>query len=138
MSTAIAYAALLSVTALAQETFRVDAKEVLIPVTVTGKDKKFLEGLEPGDFTVLDGGKLKRPRVEPMDAANVRVAIVVAVQLNDIAAPALAKIRKTGSLIQPLVIGDAGLEGVITIDNLAELLEIAQSLGRSGAVRLRG
>jgi hypothetical protein len=27
---------------------------------------------------------------------------------------------------------------VITIDNLAELLEIAQSLGRTGAVRLRG
>jgi stage IV sporulation protein FB len=37
-----------------------------------------------------------------------------------------------------LVVGDGGLEGVITIDNLAELLEIAQSLGRTGAVRLRG
>jgi stage IV sporulation protein FB len=37
-----------------------------------------------------------------------------------------------------LVVGESGLEGVITIDNLAELLEIAQSLGRSGAVRLRG
>jgi stage IV sporulation protein FB len=36
-----------------------------------------------------------------------------------------------------LVVGEGGLEGVITIDNLAELLEIAQSLGRSGAVRLR-
>jgi len=37
-----------------------------------------------------------------------------------------------------LVVGEGGLEGVITIDNLAELLEIAQSLGRTGAVRLRG
>jgi stage IV sporulation protein FB len=36
-----------------------------------------------------------------------------------------------------LVVGEAGLEGVITIDNLAELLEIARSLGRTGAVRLR-
>jgi stage IV sporulation protein FB len=36
-----------------------------------------------------------------------------------------------------LVVGDAGLEGMITLDNFGELLEIATSLGRTGAVRIR-
>jgi stage IV sporulation protein FB len=36
-----------------------------------------------------------------------------------------------------LVIGDRGLEGMITLDNFGELLEIASTLGRTGAVRIR-
>ncbi|KAB2960949.1 MAG: site-2 protease family protein [Thermoanaerobaculia bacterium] len=40
--------------------------------------------------------------------------------------------------MQPvLVVGDAGLEGVITVDNLAELLEIARTLGSTATVRIR-
>lgn len=36
-----------------------------------------------------------------------------------------------------LVAGEQGVEGMITLENLAELIEIADSLGRSGAIRLR-
>jgi stage IV sporulation protein FB len=40
--------------------------------------------------------------------------------------------------MQPvLVVGDGGLEGVITVDNLAELLEIARTLGSTATVRIR-
>ncbi len=36
-----------------------------------------------------------------------------------------------------LVVGDGGLEGMITLDNFGELLEIAETLGRTGAIRIR-
>jgi stage IV sporulation protein FB len=40
--------------------------------------------------------------------------------------------------MQPvLVVGDGGLEGMITLENFGELLVIAESLGRSGAIRIR-
>jgi hypothetical protein len=40
--------------------------------------------------------------------------------------------------MQPvLVVGERGLEGMITLENFGELLEIAESLGRTGAIRIR-
>ena len=109
--------------ATAQETFRTTVPEVLIPVTLLGRDRRFVSGLGPGDFTVLDNGKPKTPRVEAMDSSNVRVALVVAVQANDISAPALLKIRKTGSMIQPMLAGEGGRAAVLGFGHRVETIE---------------
>jgi hypothetical protein len=45
------------------------------------------------------------------------MALIVAVQTNDVSAAALLKIQKVGSMIQPLITGDRGwaLEGFHSI-----------------------
>jgi VWFA-related protein len=97
--------------------FRTTVPEVHVPVTVTRPDGKFGEGLKAGDFSLFDNGVVQKIRLLAAGEASSPVALVVAVQLNDIANSALLKIRKTGSLIEPLLLGERGHAAVITFSD---------------------
>ncbi len=98
----------------AQEpTFRTSAPVVLVPVTVTDRKGKFVEGLAPEDFALTSDGALKQFHMDAAESVSAPLAIVIAVQTNDLSLATNQKVRKVGSLIQPLITGDRGRAAVV-------------------------
>jgi VWFA-related protein len=114
---------LLSVASPAQEpTFRTSAPVVLVPVTVADRKGKFVETLKAEDFVLLSDGKAKAFHLDSAESVSAPLAIVIAVQTNDISATANLKVRRIGSLIQPLITGDRGRAAVVGYGDTAVLL----------------
>lgn len=91
--------------------FRVSSRLVLVPVQVTDRAGKTIEGLTESDFELYDAGVMRKFQLE---SENAPISVVVAIQSSTIAGPALAKIQKIGSLLQPLVAGERGRVAVLT------------------------
>jgi VWFA-related protein len=101
-------------TGSAQDTpaqFSANSRLVLAPVRVTDRLGKSVDGLTAGDFELYDQGAFRRFDVETTFAP---ISLVVAIQSSVISGPALAKIQKIGSLIQPLVLGERGHAAILT------------------------
>jgi VWFA-related protein len=101
----------------ATPSFRATVPVVMVPAAVSGSDGKPLDGLDLLDFTVLDNGRPQKFRLDTWDAAATPLAVVVAIQANEIATPANLKVRKTGAMIQPLITGERGAAAVISFGN---------------------
>jgi len=109
--------------AAAQEpTFRANVPVVLVPVTVADGKGRFVEGLTAADFSLLEDGREKEFHMDPADAVVAPLAIVIAVQTNDLSATANLKVRKVGSLIQPLITGSKGHAAVIAYGDATAIL----------------
>jgi VWFA-related protein len=96
-----------------QTAIRTRVSVVLVPVTVKDTHGKFVDGLRREDFELQDDTQAQRIQLDYSDTL-APISLVVAVQTTDIAAPALAKIAKVGSLIQPLVTGQRGEAALVT------------------------
>jgi hypothetical protein len=83
--------------------FRVQTKVVLVPVSVTDKNGRYVDGLTARDFNVRDDGALQQITVDDFSTGLAPISLVIAIQTSGISMPALAKIRKIGGMIQPLV-----------------------------------
>ncbi|MGD1069366.1 MAG: VWA domain-containing protein [Bryobacteraceae bacterium] len=104
--------------ALAQDqSFRVETRVVQVPVTVTDAKGRNVEGLTARDFTVLDDNRPRQIAIDTFGTGAAPISLVVAVQNSAISAAALAKIRRVGGMIQPLVIGRRGEAAVLTFDS---------------------
>ena len=115
---------LVSLALLAQETtFRATVPVVLVPVTVTDGRGKLVDGLGVEDFALTDNGLAVRFQLDASDSMDVPVALVVAVQTNDLSAAALLKIQKVGSMIQPLITGERGSAAVLAVDETVALAQ---------------
>jgi VWFA-related protein len=113
---------LLSVVVCAQDlpqpaSLNATARVVLIPVTVTDRKGKFIDGLTTDDFVVADEGVRQKIHLDTSDTVVAPVSLVVAIQCSGISAAVLAKIEKVGAMIQPLVIGEKGKAAVIAFDD---------------------
>lgn len=104
-------------------TFRTTVPEVQVPVTVTGSKGSYEAGLAGSDFRLYDNGVEQSFRLLSSDDLTTPIALVVAVQMNDIAQPALLKIRRTGSLIEPLITGSRGHAAVLTYSGSVRLVQ---------------
>src|SRR5437879_12293656 len=93
-----------------RETF----KFVLAPVSVTDRDGKFVDGLTPLDFRLLDNGKEQKITE---DVASHPISLVVLVQANAGVEKILPQVQKIGSLIDGLVTGDNGEAAVVAFDH---------------------
>jgi VWFA-related protein len=108
----------------AQEpTIRTRVALVVAPTTVTDRSGKFIDGLQASDFLVLDNGKPREIRMDTSDVALTPVSLVVAIQANKPASAALAKLRKTGSMIDHLITGDRGETAVVRFSDEIKLLQ---------------
>jgi VWFA-related protein len=114
---------LLPIDSRAQEpTFRTSVPVVLVPVTVTDRKHQFVEGLKPEDFILTSDGKAKQFHMDSAESVSAPLAIVIAVQTNDLSLATNQKVRKVGSLIQPLITGDKGRAAVVGFGESSVLL----------------
>ncbi len=114
---------LLPLASLAQEpTFRSSVPVVLVPVTVTDRKGNFVEGLTAQDFALLSDGKVKQFHLDSAESVSSQLAIVIAIQTNDLSLATNQKVRKVGSLIQPLIAGDRGRAAVVGYGDTSVLL----------------
>jgi VWFA-related protein len=83
---------------------------VVAPTTITDRAGNYVRGLTSADLLLLDNNV---PRKIQVDELTMPISLVIAVQSTQEAWAALDKIKKTGSMIQPLVAGDRGEAAVI-------------------------
>jgi VWFA-related protein len=84
---------------------------VVAPVSVTDRSRAPVVGLEKNDFlTLVDG---KRTSFD-MDEAVAPLSMVIATETGTLGAAALAKVRKVGSLIQPVLTGENGDAAIVS------------------------
>lgn len=109
---------LCAICSVAQErSFRIETRVVQVPVTVTDAAGRNVEGLKPADFIVLDDGAPQAIELDTFGTGMAPISLVVAIQSSGISTPAMAKIRRIGGMIQPLVIGHRGEVALATFDN---------------------
>lgn len=101
---------LVAAAALAQDNtqFRTRAREVVVPVSVTSARGSPVENLTAADFSVLNDGKLQTVRLVSRDSVGLPIYAVFVLQTNGGAEAALAKIRKTASVISTYITNDLG------------------------------
>ena len=102
---------------------RTNVPLVLLPVSVTTPKGEFIDGLTEDDFVVNDEGVPQKIHLDTSDTLLSPVSLVIAVQSSSISAAAIAKIRKTGSLIRPLITGERGQAAIIAYDAEVRVLQ---------------
>jgi VWFA-related protein len=98
----------------AQETaLKTTVPLVVAATTITDRSGHYVLGLTPADLLLLDNNV---PRKIQVDELTMPISLVIAVQSTQNAWAALDKIKKIGSMIEPLVAGDLGEVAVIRYD----------------------
>lgn len=127
------YATLLALAgALAAQDVQFDARSrlVLVPVAVTDAKGQPVNGLEPGEFQVLDNGKPRKATVDTMDTGVAPIALVIAAQTSGISNAALERVRKIGSMIQPVITGERGCAALMSFaDRVTWIRECMSDVG---------
>jgi VWFA-related protein len=124
---------LLSLAAAQDTTIRTRVNLVVTPVTVTDRQGHFVDGLQEPDFAVLDNGRPQNVRMDTWDVALTPISLVILVQATEVSGPALAKIRKVGSLIEPLITGERGEAAILSFtDEIHSLQDFTHDAGRIG------
>ncbi len=103
--------------------FRVQTEVVQVPISVADKNGRKVDGLMAGDFIVLDNGVRQVVTVDDFFSGLAPISLAIAIQTSGISTPAMAKIRRIGSMIQPLVIGQRGEAAVVTFDSEIKWLQ---------------
>lgn len=118
-----------------QETFDAQSRLVLVPVTVVDSKGRFIDGLEAADFIVLDNGRPQPVTVDTLATGVAPIALVIGVQTSGISVPVLEKVRRIGSMVQPLVTGSRGCAALVafaqTVRWLAECANDTDPLQRA-------
>ncbi len=108
--------------------FETHTNEVLIPVSVSTKSGKPVEDLTAQDFVVTDDGTPHKVRLfTSYDAAPLPIEAVIVLEADDQAA--LAKIKKTASLISSYITNDMGIAtpSVAAVVTVANEIHLAQN-----------
>ncbi|HKD07551.1 MAG TPA: VWA domain-containing protein [Bryobacteraceae bacterium] len=97
--------------------FRSESRVVQVPVTVSNEKGTHVDGLKLRDFTVLDDGQERAISLDTFGTGMAPISLAIAIETSAISKPALARIHRIGSMIQPLVIGRRGEAAVLTFDD---------------------
>lgn len=103
-----------------QPTFRTGVNIVVAPTTVTDRNGDFVGGLHPADFRLTDNGALQKIEVT---TEYTPISLVIAVQSNVAAEPALDTVRKIGPMLKPLVVGEQGEVAVLAYDHQVQVMQ---------------
>jgi VWFA-related protein len=108
-----------SAPAVAEEspTITAETSLVLVPVTVTDRKGKLVDGLTAREFVLTDDGRPQRVRIDTSDTIVAPVSMVVLVQASGISAPAIARIKEVAPMIKPVVAGQRGQVAVLGFDD---------------------
>ncbi len=103
-----------------EQVFRATVKIVAAPAVVTDRSGNYVNGLQPGDFRLLDNEK---PQNIHVDISYVPISLVMAVQANSSMEPVLPEIRRIGSLFKGEITGDQGEVAVLAFDHRIQVLQ---------------
>lgn len=103
--------------AYAQQVIRSESRLVMVPVVVLDASGAYVTDLGVDDFDLLDDSVPRKVRVDTSDTGVAPISLIVAVQRAAISAAVLAKVRKIGAMIQPLITGERGEAAVIAFDD---------------------
>jgi len=96
--------------------FSAEANVVQVPVSVSDKRGRNIQGLTVRDFKLLDDGVPREITLDTFDTGVAPISLVVAIQSTGISTPALTKIRRIGGMLEPLVTGSRGAVAIVTFD----------------------
>ena len=99
--------------------FGVTTRLVLAPVTVTDRGGRFVSGLTPYDFRLLDNGK---PQKITEEVAAQPISMVVAIQANNATELVIKQVQKLGSILEDLVLGETGEVAITGFDHRIQTL----------------
>jgi VWFA-related protein len=101
-------------------TFRNTVQVVLVPTTVTDNKGHVMNGLRPQDFRLYDNDKQQQIN---RDVAFLPLSMVICIQRSSSVDVMLPKIRKMGSVMSDLLIGQDGEAAVLSFDHRIEVLQ---------------
>jgi VWFA-related protein len=84
---------------------RVPVRVVTVPVAVVSARDKFVTGLKVEDFSLFDNGRAQNIRLDYMDG---QISLAIAVETNDSVRAWLPEVRRVVSMIEALMVGEAG------------------------------
>jgi len=120
---------LLAATAYAQEpTFKTKAHEVVVPVSVMTKLNKPVENLRAEDFEILSDERPQQVRMILRDSTPLPIYAVLVLQVGEGIEPALAKIKKTASVVSSYITNDMdiGVPSLAAVVTAGDEVKIAQ------------
>jgi VWFA-related protein len=100
-------------------TIRTTVQVVLVPTTVTDREGRVVNGLQPQDFRLLDNDK---PQEINRDVAFLPLSMVICIQRSNNVENVLPKIRKMGNVLRDLLIGQDGEAAIVSFDHRIETL----------------
>ncbi|MEX2262176.1 MAG: VWA domain-containing protein [Bryobacteraceae bacterium] len=103
-----------------QADFRTTVSVVTAPVTVLDSDGNYVSDLQPHDFRLFDNRKEQNIKV---DVHFQPISLVIAVQASAAVEEVLPQVRKIGSLIEPMVVGERGEASVVAFDGRVRVLQ---------------
>jgi VWFA-related protein len=113
-----------------QPKFGVSVHYVVAPTIVVDRQGHYIDNLRTNEFRLLDNGKVQTINV---DRAYHPISMVVAIQANSAMEGMLPKIRKVGSLLEPLVVGEAGEVAILAYDHrIRTMLEFTSDSSKFG------
>jgi VWFA-related protein len=116
-------AVLASLAMFAQQPQTTDEKDLVIrervniviaPTTVLDKSDNYVNGLEPKDFRLYDNGKLQTIQ---QDIAFIPLSVVVAIQRSASTEEVLPSLKRIGTMLETLVLGETGEAAILQFDH---------------------
>ena len=101
-------------------TFRGSVQVVLVPTTVVDKHGETVNGLMPQDFVLYDNDK---PQQINRDVTILPLSFVIAIQRSSNVDKILPMIKKTGSMMSDILVGQDGEAAVLSFDHRIEVLQ---------------
>jgi VWFA-related protein len=88
--------------------------EVVVPVTAHDRDGNIVNGIQPREFHLTDNGKEQNIAV---DVTYQPISLAILIQANGAIDAILPQVKKIGSLLESLVVGDQGEVAVAAFDH---------------------
>jgi VWFA-related protein len=99
--------------------FKSGVSEVQAPVLVFDRDGQYVSGLQPEQFHLFDNGKEQNIHV---DVSYLPISLVICIQRNQHVEALMPELRRIGTMIAPVIIGDQGEAAVIAYDSRVQVL----------------
>ncbi len=99
---------------------RTTVTEVIAPVTVVDHDDRPLDGLSARQFRLFDNGKEQNIKLQ---TSYTPISLVIAIQANSATEAMLPPVRKVGSMLESVLVGDSGEVAVMAFDHRLRVMQ---------------